>query len=113
MSITLSDEEKTRVKQYVKKSTVGMKYRSELEIIACMLEVSQPGTTRTRIMFHSYISYVQLKSYLALCLEGGLLERKGELYFTTIKGATFLNTWRELCHYLPALVHEATSFAKS
>lgn len=58
-----------------------MKHRSETETIALILEAikSNSRATQTRIMFEAYLSYSQLKEYLSLLLEKGLIEyQKGD-----------------------------------
>ena len=57
-----------------------------------MLQVSTGGATKTRIMYMSYLSYAQLKEYLSVLVENGLMEYvPGERkYRTTEKGTRFL-----------------------
>jgi len=51
-----------------------MKYRSRSEIVAIILEAANGGTTRTRIMYKAFLSFAQLKEYLSMLLEKGLIE---------------------------------------
>ena len=69
-----------------------MKYRSRSEIVALILEAANGGATKTKIMYKAFLSYAQLKEYLAVLEENGLLSYdKGEqLYKTTQKGLHFL-----------------------
>jgi predicted transcriptional regulator len=69
-----------------------MKYRSRTEIASRILESATSGTTKTKIMYKAFLSYAQLKEYLAVLEENGLLSYdKGEqLYKTTQKGLHFL-----------------------
>ncbi len=69
-----------------------MKYRSRTEIASRILESATGGATKTKIMYKAFLSYAQLKEYLAVLEENGLLEYdKGEQTFkTTQKGARFL-----------------------
>lgn len=76
-----------------------MKNRSNLEIIALILEVcSGRRATRVRIMFKAYLSYLQLKEYLPLLLERGLIEynEKDRVYSTTFRGVRFLEIYNEM-----------------
>jgi predicted transcriptional regulator len=75
-----------------------MKYRSRTEIASRILESAASGTTRTKIMYKAYLSYAQLKEYLPVLEENGLLAYdKGEqIYRTTQKGLHFLNITNSL-----------------
>lgn len=70
-----------------------MKYRSRTEIASRILESATGGATKTRIMYKAFLSYAQLKEYLSVLEENGLLAHdKGEqLYKTTEKGMRFLD----------------------
>ena len=67
-----------------------MKYRSRSEIVAIILEAANGGTTRTRIMYKAFLSFAQLKEYLSMLLEKGLIEYEEgtRRYKTTEKGHT-------------------------
>lgn len=57
-----------------------MKYRSRTDIVSQILEAANGGATKTKIMYKAYLSYAQLKEYLSVLLENGLLEyQEGEL----------------------------------
>ena len=75
-----------------------MKYRSRTEIASRILESAASGTTRTKIMYKAYLSYEQLKEYLPVLEQNGLLAYdKGEqIYRTTQKGLHFLNITNSL-----------------
>ena len=75
-----------------------MKYRSRTDICSQILEAANGGTTKTKIMYKAYLSYAQLKEYLAVMLENGLLEYvKGEqLYRTSEKGLQFLRSYAQM-----------------
>ncbi|HEY3094957.1 MAG TPA: winged helix-turn-helix domain-containing protein [Nitrososphaera sp.] len=70
-----------------------MKYRSRTEIASRILESAMGGITKTKIMYKAFLSYAQLKEYLTVLEESGLLAYdKGEqTYKTTQKGLHFLN----------------------
>lgn len=76
-----------------------MKYRSRSEIIAQVLTTAlEPeGVTKTKIMYKAYLSYSQLREYMALVLENGLLETADtNKYRTTNKGVNVLETYRHM-----------------
>ena len=76
-----------------------MKHRSRLEIIAEILETASTNKAiQAKIMHRVYLSYPQLKDYLAHLLENGLIEYKaGErIYRTTDRGMRFLEIYRHL-----------------
>jgi predicted transcriptional regulator len=75
-----------------------MRYRSRTELASNILEAANGGATKTRIMYKAFLSYAQLKEYLAMLADNGLLVRdiEGDLYRTTNKGIRFLETSRQL-----------------
>jgi len=68
--------------------------------VATILEAANGGATKTRIMYKAYLSYAQLKEYLSILTENGLLDyEEGELkYKTTEKGIRFMNTYDQIGH---------------
>ena len=75
-----------------------MKNRSRTEIVGSILESANGGTTKTKIMYKSYLSYVQLKEYLSVLIENDLIENPGgtQTYKTTEKGLNFLKMYNEI-----------------
>src|SRR5919109_1839103 len=75
-----------------------MKYRSRTELASNILEAANGGggATKTKIMYKAFLSYAQLKEYLAILIENSLMSREGDHYKTTSKGIRFLQTTREL-----------------
>jgi len=72
-----------------------VKYRSRADIISEILKIADNGSSKTKIMYGAYLSYVQLKDYLKVMLENELLvydEHKLQ-YRTTEKGRMFLKTY--------------------
>ena len=71
-----------------------MKYRSRSDIITSILQAAIDGNSKTKIMYGAYLSFSQLKDYLAVLQENGLLEYDAEEknYKTTRKGAEFLKS---------------------
>lgn len=85
-----------------------MKYRSRTDITAQILEAANGGVTKTKIMYKAFLSYAQLKEYLTVLIENGLLEYiEGEqIYRTTEKGNRFLKIYNQIGEYVAADVSE-------
>ncbi|MEO9320047.1 MAG: winged helix-turn-helix domain-containing protein [Nitrososphaera sp.] len=75
-----------------------MKYRSRTDIVSQILEAANGGTTKTKIMYSAYLSYAQLRDYLSVMIENGLLEYEPGVsrYKTTSKGLQFLKMYNEM-----------------
>jgi predicted transcriptional regulator len=74
-----------------------MKYRSRTEICSNILEAANGGTTKTKIMYKAFLSFAQLKDYLALLIENELLSINADgIYRTTEKGFRYLQTIEQL-----------------
>lgn len=79
-----------------------MKYRSRMEIMEMFLRSAMKGATKTKLMYGAYLSYAQLKDYLAFALERGLMiyDKELDVYRLTPKGLHFLNVYEEVSDYL-------------
>jgi predicted transcriptional regulator len=73
-----------------------VKYRSRTDIVSEILKIASGGVSKTKIMYGAYLSYDQLKDYLQVMLENGLLEKKAMQYRTTKKGFDFLKGYERL-----------------
>jgi predicted transcriptional regulator len=73
-----------------------MKYRSRTELASSILEAANGGATKTKIMYKAFLSYAQLKEYVAMLMENSLLSREGDNYNITSKGIRFLEASRQL-----------------
>jgi predicted transcriptional regulator len=75
-----------------------MKYRSRTEIVAMILDAANGGTTKTKIMYNAFLSYNQLKEYLAVLIENDLIEYIDgtKTFKTTEKGLYFLKMHNEI-----------------
>ena len=75
-----------------------MKYRSRTEIVCKILDATNGGATKTKIMYAAFLSYAQLKEYLSVLIENNLLEyRDGtQTYKTTEKGLNYIKMYREI-----------------
>jgi predicted transcriptional regulator len=71
-----------------------MKNRSRHDIASVILESAAigSGVTKTKVMYSAFLSYAQLKEYLAILQEKGLIEYQEVegTYITTEKGLNFL-----------------------
>ena len=63
-----------------------------------ILEAANGGATKTKIMYKAFLSYAQLREYLAVLIENGLLEymEGTQTYKTTAKGLNFLKMHSEI-----------------
>ncbi|MGC2669070.1 MAG: winged helix-turn-helix domain-containing protein [Candidatus Nitrosopolaris sp.] len=79
-----------------------MKYRSRSDIVGLLLDAANGGgATKTKLMYKAYLSFNQLREYLALLVENGLIEYEEGMrtYRTTEKGMRLLqiqNTMDEM-----------------
>jgi predicted transcriptional regulator len=75
-----------------------VKYRSRTDIAAAILEVAIDGAVKTRIMYSAFLSFPQLKEYLAVLQEKGLLDYlpTDREYRTTEKGKLFLKMYKDV-----------------
>jgi len=85
-----------------------MKYRSRTDIVSQMLEAANGGATKTKIMYKAYLSYAQLREYLSVMMENGLVEYiEGEQIFrTTAKGLKFMSIYNEIGNLAGPMVTE-------
>ena len=91
---------------------VNMNYRGRTDIVSQILEAANGGATKTKIMYKSYLSHAQLKEYLSVLVENGLLEfEKGtQAYKTTSKGIQFLDLQPDRLPHCPGLTRKITIF---
>ena len=75
-----------------------MKYRSRTEITTEILEAAKERLTKTQIMYKAYLSYSQLKEYLALLSENELLsyDKAERVYRTTEKGIKLVAMYQKM-----------------
>ncbi len=75
----------------------GMTHRSRTDVAAQILQAASDSVTRTRAMYSAFVSFAQLKEYLAILTENGLLEynNKSQTYRTTEKGLVFLRAYND------------------
>jgi predicted transcriptional regulator len=81
-----------------------MRYRDRIEIINRILEATNvrngggSGCTKTRIMYLAFVSHGQMKQYLSILADNGLLQYDSlsQTFMTTEKGRRFLKSYREM-----------------
>ena len=68
-----------------------------------MLRSVRSGATKTHIMYRAYMSYAQLKEYLALLQEKGLLafDQRTQLYRLTEKGLKYMDAYDKIYELVP------------
>jgi predicted transcriptional regulator len=82
-------------------TTQHKKYRSRYDIFATILKVaSQKEANQTHIMYGAFMSFYQLRKYVAFLLNNGLLIKKQQqqqpIYNITEKGMHFLRLYEQL-----------------
>jgi predicted transcriptional regulator len=82
-----------------------MKYRSRTEIVSIILDATNGGATKTKIMYSAFLSFNQLKEYLSLLIENNLIEyhEGNRIFRTTEKGLIFLKKYNEIGELLPTI----------
>ena len=75
-----------------------MKYRSRTEIVHNILDATNGGATKTKIMYAAFLSYAQLKEYLSVLIDNNFLEYSNgtQTYKTTEKGLNLLKIHNEI-----------------
>jgi predicted transcriptional regulator len=87
-----------------------MKYRSRSDISQMILESANGGSTKTKIMYKAYLSFAQLKEYLTVLQENGLLEyeESKQIYRTTDKGIRLLRIYNQVGEMITLTHDDAT-----
>jgi predicted transcriptional regulator len=72
--------------------------RSRTEIVGNILDASNGGASKTKIMYTAFLSYNQLKEYLSVLIENNLIEYLDgtKTFKTTEKGLNFLKMHNEI-----------------
>ena len=76
----------------------GMGYRSRTEIISQILDTANGGITKTKLMYKVFLSHDQLKDYLAVITQSGLLrfDFVSRTFMATEKGLRFLYLYNQI-----------------
>ena len=76
---------------------IPMKYRSRTDITGLILEAANGGATKTKIMYKAFLSFAQLKEYLAMLTQNGLISYEdSQKYRTTEKGLRMLQIYNQI-----------------
>ena len=69
--------------------------RTRIDVVSRILEAANSGATRIKILDMTFLSHVQLKEYLAMLVDNGLLdyELEEQFYRTTESGHRFLQMY--------------------
>ena len=69
-----------------------------------ILDAANGGTTKTKIMYHAFLSYAQMKEYLRVLIENNLLNYDADTrqFKTTEKGQRFLDTFNQISDVMKA-----------
>lgn len=79
-----------------------MRNRDRMNIISRILEAvngsGDDGVPTTRIMYNAFVSHAQLKQYLAMLADNGMVQygSKSQAFKITEKGLMFLRAYREI-----------------
>jgi predicted transcriptional regulator len=77
-----------------------MKNRDRMEIISKILQATngRVGATKTRIMYFAFLTHTQLKHYLSILADNGMVkyDSLSQTFKTTQKGLSFLKTYGEI-----------------
>ena len=72
------------------------KNRDRLSLVAAILEASNGGATKTRIMLNANLSFKLLEKYLNTANRLGFTRQIESHYTLTMKGREFLNEYKNL-----------------
>jgi predicted transcriptional regulator len=88
-----------------------MKYRSRTDITAQILESANGSSTKTKIMYKAFLSYAQLKEYITVLVDNGLLEYNSaeQTYKTSPKGLKFLQVYGKMGEFVEQVEADASA----
>ncbi len=70
--------------------------RSELDIIALILNIAMNGVRKSKIFHDANLSYTMYRKYLSYLVGIEFLKVKKGFYYTTEKGSKFLGHWNQI-----------------
>ncbi|MCD6411658.1 MAG: DUF4364 domain-containing protein [Thermoplasmata archaeon] len=79
--------------------------RSEIDILADILELAKNGAQKTKILCRVNLNYTQLKTYLSFLVERKLLDERKDgarsrIYRTTDRGLQLLDSIKQVKSFL-------------
>jgi predicted transcriptional regulator len=69
--------------------------RNDLDICADLLKVAKNGAKKTQLVYKANLNFNIIKKYLERLTDNGLIESEKGRFFTTDKGAKYLEQYRE------------------
>ena len=74
--------------------------------MSSILDATNRGATKTKIMYRAFLSYTQLKEYLSVLIENNLIKYhdETETFWTTEKGLNFLKMHNEMAELLETTI---------
>ena len=72
------------------------KNRDRLSLVAAILQASNGGATKTRIMLNANLSFKLLEKYLYSAIRLGFIQQIESHFTLTMKGREFLNEYKNL-----------------
>jgi len=82
--------------------------RSRTEIVGNILDASNGGASKTKIMYTAFLSYNQLKEYISMLIENNLIKYLdwAHKFKTTEKGLIFLKMHNEIGELLQTTIEK-------
>jgi predicted transcriptional regulator len=74
-----------------------MKYRSRSDIVGLLLDAANVGrAAKTKLMYKAYLSFNQLREYLALLVENRISNEKNTFQMKIIEHSLFRKAWHRI-----------------
>ena len=73
-------------------------FRTKTDVLAQILQVADGSVPNTKIIYTLFLTYEQLKEYLSILIQNGLVEYREvtQTYKTTEKGLKFLKIYEQI-----------------
>jgi predicted transcriptional regulator len=68
--------------------------RNQLDIVADIIKVANKGSSKTGLVYKANLNFKIVKRYINRMIDNGLLEKRGDLFFSTQKGDIFLENYK-------------------
>jgi predicted transcriptional regulator len=93
-----------------------VKNRSEIELVALIIQTAISGATVTKMMYRLCLSHNQLRNYLVILRENDMLIEHGneeQSFIATDKGRYFLHMYMELNELSTAIAYKRNIITRS
>jgi predicted transcriptional regulator len=79
-----------------------------MDIISKILQVANGGITKTKLMYHAFLSYTQLQDYLMVLTQNDLIsyDLNTRTFKTTEKGLRFIEIYNQMDELIKAAEEE-------